>query len=413
MDLELTILNYLREKEFYNKLAPFINEETLSENGKVIFSSVKELMERCPEDGKLKCKEIHLYLSSDSSYSKGDLRSFKDFLKGIRNSRVSNRGVLIGICKEFLEKNLWKDALEKFMPYLGKKGIMPLDPVEEALDTTKKIRESFGETKGYDFFENISRSKVKDSPGAVESPLKGIFLYPGEVGLWAGTPKKGKTWALINTAYSALIQGRKILYFTLELPADWVALRLDGRILGKPYKEVNLEDSARAVKKIKSLGGSLIIEDRPELTLYEIRNYIKSDHFDLVIVDYADLMSPPKKYKEKRFELTSIFQGLRRIAKEFKIPVWTASQLTAKSLSKKVATIEDLEEAKIGKAGTCSLVLTINQDLQEREDGIARVFVAASSRYISGRSLRKVESDFDKMLMREIEYKKKEKEKEE
>lgn len=411
MDLELTILNYLREKEFYNRLAPFINEETLSEKGKVVFSSIKELIEKCPEDGKIKCKEIHLYLSSDSSYSKGDLRSYKDFLREIRRSRVSNRGVLIGICKEFLEKNLWKDALEKFMPYLGKKGVMPLDPVEEALDTTKRIRESFGETKGYDFFENISRSKVRDSPGAIESPLKGIFLYPGEVGLWAGTPKKGKTCALINTTYSALYQEKRVLYFTLELPADWIALRLDGRILKKPYKEVTIKDSEKAVKDIKNLGGSLIIEDRPELTLYEIKNYIKSDHFDLVIVDYADLMTPTKKYKEKRFELTSIFQGLRRIAKEFKIPIWTASQLTAKSSIKKVATFDDLEEAKIGKAGTCSLVLTINQDLQEKEDGIARIFVAASNRYISGKNLRRVEWDLDRMLMREIETKKREKEK--
>jgi hypothetical protein len=402
MDLELTILNSLREKEFFNKVAPYIHENMLSEKGRVVFSSLQELMKGCPEEGKITLDEIRKYLDVDSTLSKADKIEYKKYRKQIRRSKVKNEGVLLEICKEFLEKNIWKDALEKFMPFLNKRGLIPLDPIEEALDENRKIRESFGEIKGYDFFENISRSQVTESPGAVQSIIKGLSLYPGEVGIIGGGPKKGKTCALVNIGYSALVQGKKVLHFTLEIPADWLALRYDGRIIEKPYKEIRPEDSARAVKKIKMLGGTLIIEDRAELSLLEIRNYLTLKKFDLVIVDYADLLTSPSKSKEKRHQLLSIFQGLRRIAKEFKIPIWTASQLTAKSFSKKIADLEDLEESKIGKAGTASLVLTLNQTPEEKEDGMMRIFIAACTRGIKGKALRKFDCNLDTMTLKEL-----------
>lgn len=402
MDLELTILNYLREKKFYEKLSPFIEESVLSEEGRVIYSVIKELVPNS-EGEKVKCKEILLALSSDSSISDKEKNEFRKFLKRVRNSRIDDKGVLFNIFKEFLEKSTWKNSLERFLPFLTKRGGLPLGEIEEALDRTRRIKESFGEDKSYDYFERINRSSVKDSPGAIESPLKGIFLYPGEVGLWVGPPKRGKTWALINSGYSCLLQGKKVVHFTLEIPADWVALRYDARILRKPIREIKLEDTLKAVKKIKMFGGKLIIQDRSDLNVDDLKDYLRSNKVDVVIIDYPDLMSPPRKFKERRHELLSIYQGLRNTAKQFGIPIWAASQGTAKAYTKDIISLQDLEESKIGKAGTSALVLTINQTPEEKEDGVARIYVAACSRYISGKTLRKVECNFDSMHMSELD----------
>ena len=400
-NLELTILNYLREKSFYEKISPYLDESMLSEEGRTIFSVLKEVLPNSTEK-KIKCKDILLAIAADPIVTDKVKNEYRQVLKRVRKSRVDSKEVLLSICKEFLEKHLWKNYLERFTPFLTKRGGLPLAQIEEAMETTRKIRDSFDENKGYNYFENPNRAAVKDSPNSVESPLKGIFLYPGEIGLWGGGPKKGKTWALINTGYSCLIQGKKVVHFTLEISADWVALRYDARILKKPIRDLQLGDSLKAIKKIKLFGGSLIIQDRPQLSLGEIRDYVRSNKVDVVIVDYPDLMTTPRKFKERRHELLSIFQGLRNIAKEFKIPIWAASQLTAKSLSKQIASIEDLEESKIGKAGTSSLFLTINQTPEEKEDGIARIFVAACNRYISGKPLRRVEVDFDTMFLKEL-----------
>lgn len=372
----------------------------LSDEGRVIFSVLKDLVPNSSQ--RVKCKDILLAISSDSSITDKEKDEYKRYLKRVRKSKVDSKEILFTICKEFLEKHLWKNYLEKFTPFLTKRGALPLAQIEEAIESTRKIRDNFGEDKGYDYFENPDRANIKTSPGAVEMPLKGIFLFPGEVGLWVGPPKRGKTWALINTGYSCLIQGKKVVHFTLEIPADWVALRYDARILKKPIREIEPGDSLKAVKKIKLFGGRLIIQDRPELSLQDIRDYLRSNKVDVVVIDYPDLMVAPRKMKEKRHELLSIFQGLRSIAKEFNIPIIGASQSTAKGYKKDVMGLEDLEESKIGKAGTCALIMTINQTPEEKEDGIARIFIAACSRYITGKTIRKVECEFDTMYMKEL-----------
>lgn len=406
--LELTILNYLRERDVYDKISPYLDETMFSETGQVIYGTLKELIPNTKSGELVKCNDVFLSLSSDSNLGEEKLSEYRNYLKNVRKSKVTNRDILIGICKEFFEKSIWKNSLEKFMPFLTRKGALPLEPIEEAIESTRKIRDSLGDSRGYDFFENLSRSDVKTSPGAIESPIRGVNIFPGELGIWVGPPKRGKTWALVNTGYQALLQGKKVVHFTLEIPADWLALRYDGRILRKPIRELRPEDSLKSIKKVKSFGGRLIIQDRPELTLQDVKEYLKSNKFDLVIIDYPDLMTPPRRYKEKRFELVGIYQGLRALAKEFKIPIWGASQGVAKGYSKSVMTIEDLEESKIGKGGTCALILTINQTQEEKEDMIARIFIAACSRYYHGKQLRRVECDFNSMYMKEINKSEKE-----
>ena len=407
-NLELTILNYLREKSFYEKISPYLDESMLSEEGRTILSVLKEVLPNSTEK-KIKCKDILLAIAADPIVTDKVKEEYRKVLKRVRQSRVDSKEVLLSICKEFLEKHLWKNYLERFTPFLTKRGGLPLAQIEEAMETTRKIRDSFDENKGYDYFENPNRAAVKDSPDSVESPLRGIFLYPGELGLWVGPPKRGKTWALINTGYAALIQGKKVVHFTLEVAADWIALRFDARILKKSIREIKPEDTLKAIKKIKLFGGSLVIQDRPSLTVDDVRDYLRSNKVDLVIIDYPDLITSNRKFKERRHELLNICQGLRSTAKEFKVPIWGASQGTAKSYSKNIIGLEDLEESKIGKAGTASLILTINQTPEEKEDGICRIFVAACSRYIIGGSLRRVECDFNSMFMKEIESKKHEK----
>jgi hypothetical protein len=124
-------------------------------------------------------------------------------------------------------------------------------------------------------------------------------------------------------------------------------------------------------------------------------------------------MNTSRKYKERRFELAGIYQGIRSIAKELSMPIWGASQAIAKGFSKSIITAEDLEESKIGKGGTVSLMLSINQTPEEKEDGVARIFVALSSREVIGKDLRTVEADFRTMYMSEMGPPKSKQEKEE
>ena len=54
--------------------------------------------------------------------------------------------------------------------------------------------------------------------------------------------------------------------------------------------------------------------------------------FDMVIVDYGDILRDTSNAKEVRHALGNIYEDLRGLAGEFEIPIWTASQANRSAL---------------------------------------------------------------------------------
>lgn len=89
----------------------------------------------------------------------------------------------------------------------------------------------------------------------------------------------------------------------------------------------------------------LDIVDKTGITIQEIRGEIKKSiakhgRIGCVIVDYIQLMSDPY-FKEQYDVITAVSKGLKKIAKDFKVPVIALSQLTKDAIGKKI-TMSDL-----------------------------------------------------------------------
>lgn len=89
----------------------------------------------------------------------------------------------------------------------------------------------------------------------------------------------------------------------------------------------------------------LDIVDKTGITLQEIRGEIKRSiaihgRIGCVIVDYIQLMSDPY-FKEQFDVITAVSKGLKKIAKDFNVPVIALSQLTKEAIGKKI-TMSDL-----------------------------------------------------------------------
>lgn len=89
----------------------------------------------------------------------------------------------------------------------------------------------------------------------------------------------------------------------------------------------------------------LDIVDKAGITIQEIRGEIKKTiakhgRIGCVIVDYIQLMSDPY-FKEQFDVITNVSKGLKKIAKDFKVPVIALSQLTKEAVGKKL-TMSDL-----------------------------------------------------------------------
>jgi replicative DNA helicase len=189
----------------------------------------------------------------------------------------------------------------------------------------------------------------------------------------AARPSMGKTTLALNFANHAAKSGKKVMFFSLEMPKDQLVLKMaseSGRIpiqaLRSPANEydregnevqgvgMNQEYHTNLTNFIGNLNESkmvLDIDDRGGINLVDMKTALKRfqrkyGKVDEVFVDYLQIMTGPKS-ENKTQTVTEISNGLKRIAKEFDCPVIALSQLnrSLESRTNKRPTNADLRES--------------------------------------------------------------------
>ena len=155
----------------------------------------------------------------------------------------------------------------------------------------------------------------------------------------AARPSMGKTAFVVNIAKNLISYQKPVAFFTLEMPAEQIALRMisiHSEIPLQKLRKVELdeEDWEKFEERINDnfMNAKLYIDDTPQLSLYELRakarRLKRKYNIELLIVDYLQLMTLPSENRMNREQVVSqISRGLKAIAKELKIPVIALSQL--------------------------------------------------------------------------------------
>lgn len=218
-----------------------------------------------------------------------------------------------------------------------------------------------------------------------------------------GGAKAGKTTALINFAKSAALAGNNVLYVTLEVGASIISDRLDASIAEVVMKELGSKPNEVQEKILESWNdkvGELIMHEYPSGTMtpnmlrglldrYKApgRNPDGSIRppitFDLVVVDYADIMAPDFRYSDVIENSKSIYVALRAIAFDYDVAMLTATQTNREGFKSVVAKAEHVSE-DFNKVRTVDLMISINKTEEEAARGEARLYFAASRNQESG-----------------------------
>ena len=200
-------------------------------------------------------------------------------------------------------------------------------------------------------------------------------LGKGELGVFVAPAGIGKSWALINVGAEAVRNGLNVIHYTLELNEAYVGLRYDSVFSGISAQDLkyHLEDVKKVVSKLK---GSLIIKQYSTKTasVPTLSGHIEKCRMqgiipDLIIVDYADLLSG--KGKERRIELGNIYEDLRGLAGEQELPLWTASQANRSSLSDDIIGAEKVAE-DYSKIMTADFVISLSRKIEDKLAGTGR-----------------------------------------
>jgi replicative DNA helicase len=170
-------------------------------------------------------------------------------------------------------------------------------------------------------------------------------LQDSELIVIGARPSMGKTALAINIAQNAAIRdGKVVAVFSLEMSKESLLRRLlasEAQVNSRKIQTGFLpkEDKGKLLSALERLMESkLFIDDTPGITLPEMRAKARrlkqqEGRLDLIVIDYLQLMggSAPagkKGFENRTQEVSSISRGLKSLAKEMKVPVVAAAQLS-------------------------------------------------------------------------------------
>jgi replicative DNA helicase len=245
-------------------------------------------------------------------------------------------------------------------------------------------------TTGHDFFEDIEARFVEIDRQVVPTGLSALDskdvlnggLGRGEIGVITANTGVGKSHWLVAMGAEAMRHGKNVLHYTFELTEHAVGLRYDANICSIPISDIHV-NKKRVIERYKEGDlGKLIIKEYPtgSASVTTIRNHIeklslKGFRPSLLLIDYADIMRSTKSYDSLRHELKLIYEELRNLSMELRIPIWTASQANRDSANSDIVGLENMSEA-YGKAMVADVVISISRKAEEKSTGAARLFVA-------------------------------------
>jgi len=283
---------------------------------------------------------------------------------------------------DFCRKQVLKQAMMKSVRLLKSSSF---DEIEKVIQDALKLGtdNNFGHEYHKDAltrFEIINRSPITTGWPRMDEICKG-GLGKSELGVVIAPTGAGKSMAMVHLACQALKLGLTVVYYTLELKDTVVGSRFDACLTGISLNE-HKERKEEILSKIQDIDGSLIIKEYPtkSASVQTIKNHIeklkkRGINPDVIFVDYADLLRPPRSIEQKRHELEEIYEGLRGLAQIYDMPVWTASQTNRGGLNAEVITMEAISEA-FNKCFVADFIFSLSRTIQDKQANKGRIFIA-------------------------------------
>jgi replicative DNA helicase len=309
-----------------------------------------------------------------------------EFLYRVKtNPDVGDIGYVKEKSLDFCKRQAFKDALEQAVELIA------TDKFDSVVGLMKEaVAVGMPSSVGHDFFEDADARFVKVNrmacptgiPRLDEKDLLRGGLGRGEIGVITANTGVGKSHFLVAMGSNAMRAGKNVVHYTFELTEHAVGLRYDSNLCDIPSNEVQ-DRKKDVLERYKDAElGRLIIKEYPtgSASVITIRNHIeklmlKSFTPSLIIVDYADIMKSTRAYDSLRHELKLIYEELRNLAMDLRVPIWTASQANRDSANSDIVGLENMSEA-YGKAMVADVVISMSRKAMEKSTGAGRLFIA-------------------------------------
>jgi replicative DNA helicase len=168
-------------------------------------------------------------------------------------------------------------------------------------------------------------------------------------------------------------------FFSLEMGRNEITMRLlsaEARVGLHTMRtgQMSDDDWSRLARRMSEVADApLFIDDSPNMSMMEIRakcRRLKQRHeLKMVIIDYLQLMSSPKRTENRQQEVSEMSRSLKLLAKELEVPVIALSQLNRgpEQRTDKKPQLSDLRESGSIEQDADMVILLHREDVYERE----------------------------------------------
>ena len=223
-----------------------------------------------------------------------------------------------------------------------------------------------------DFFNKITK-------GGVPNKTLNIAL--------AGTGV-GKSLFMCHVASSVLLQGKNVLYITLEMAEEKIAERIDANLLNVNIQNITELPKPMFDKKVNTIAkktqGTLIIKEYPTASAHSghfksLLNELslkKSFKPDIIFVDYLNICASSRYSKLGNVNsysyIKAIAEELRGLAVEANVPIISATQTTRSGYGSSDVDLTDTSES-FGLPATADLMFALIST--EELEGLNQIMV--------------------------------------
>lgn len=192
---------------------------------------------------------------------------------------------------------------------------------------------------------NLGFEKIDNAIGGLDD---------GDVIIIAARPAVGKSALSLQLIRKFGRDGYKVGYFNLEMAEKQIYERSIAAASGIDMTRIRLATNfLNDEKELFKKGNEILAQERNVATITgtqsvnTIRAIQKQEQYDIIVVDYLQLLKPTIKRNNRVTEVGDISRGLKDLATDFKIPVIALSQLNrASEMNKdKEPTMSELRES--------------------------------------------------------------------
>ena len=378
--VETTILrNLLFNNEYCRKVLPFIKTEYFENlHEKVVFEEICKFIVAYEE---LATKEVLLIETEKrTDITEDTYKTICDYVSKLDDGHADLEWVTDTTEKWCRDRAIYLALMESIKIADGQDEKKNRDAIPSILQEALAV--GFDNNVGHDYLNDFEKrydfyhkkqEKIpfdldyfnKITKGGIPNKTLNIAL--------AGTGV-GKSLFMCHVASSVLIQGKNVLYITLEMSEEKIAERIDANLLNINIKDIETLPKIMFESKVNAIAkktqGTLIIKEYPTASAHSghfraLLNELqlkKSFRPDIIFIDYLNICAS-SRYKgnlsvNSYSYIKSIAEELRGLAVEMNVPIFSATQTTRSGSTNSDPDLTDTSES-FGLPATADLMFAL------------------------------------------------------